>query len=179
MHLGVKCIPFGAAFHLGFGQCPAVGDRGVKWSTWTSFLTFLFLYLFFFLPLLQEFTFILMISLVHFTFHVFYLETPMPRSRLSSFPQTSTRQSGFKSDHVFLKSWTESPNTLLGTGLIQMASPRFSPSSLCPLWFISEQQREERKTEKENKGTWNHTIHNPTMNQVVCLQRFRSYAGSL
>lgn len=58
------------------------------WSTRTSFLTFpfLFLFLFLFLPLLQEFTFILMISLTYFTFHMFYLGTSMPRSRLSVLP---------------------------------------------------------------------------------------------
>lgn len=83
MHLGVKWIPFGAAFHLGFGQCPAVGGRGVKYMDLFPNIPFSLPFFFLFLPLLQEFTFILMISLVHFTFHVFYLETPMPRSRLS------------------------------------------------------------------------------------------------
>lgn len=86
MHLGAKCISFGAAFHLGFGQCPAVGGRGVKHMDLFPNIPFPFLFLFLFLPLLQEFTFILMISLVYFTFHMFYLGTSMLRSRLSFFP---------------------------------------------------------------------------------------------
>lgn len=49
-------------------------------------IPFPFLFLFLFLPLLQEFTFILRISLVYFTFHMFYLGTSMPRSRLSFSP---------------------------------------------------------------------------------------------
>lgn len=71
MHLGVNCIPFGAAFHLGFGQCPAVGGRGVKHMDLFPNIPFTF-----FLPFLQEFTFLLMISLLISHFMCFTWKHP-------------------------------------------------------------------------------------------------------
>lgn len=127
MHLGVKCIPFGAAFHLGFGQCPAVGGRGVKHMDLFPNIPFPLPFFGFASP-----------PRVHLYPHDFSCSFHIPRVLLgnthakvktlfSLLPQTSTRQSDFKSDRVFLKSWTESPNILLRTGLIQsQILPQFS-----------------------------------------------------
>lgn len=135
MHLGVKWIPFGAAFHLGFGQCPAVGGRGVKYMDLFPNIPFSLPFFFVFASPPRVYLYPHDFSC---SFHISRVLLGNTHAKVKTFfslllPQTSTRQSGFKSDHVFLKSWTESPNILLGTGLIQMASSRFSPSSLCPL----------------------------------------------
>lgn len=61
-----------------------------------------------------------------------------------------------KSDQVFLESWTESSKYSWGTGLIQMASSRLHSPQFFLLFVIYFRGTQ---AERENKRTWNSTIH--------------------